>query len=51
MTLDFDQKYELPLVVIPSSNFTYEKSFGIFQQRILTEKYHYLQRHFKVKEQ
>lgn len=37
------------MVEIPSSNFTYEKYFGIFQQSLLTEKYHYLQRHFTPK--
>jgi hypothetical protein len=49
MALDFVQKYELLLVGIPLSKFTYEKYFGIFQQSLLTEKYHYLQPHFKAK--
>jgi len=49
MAFDFVQKYEVPLVENPMSKFTYEKYFGIFQQSRFTEKYHYLQRHFKAK--
>tara|TARA_Y100001001_G_C7885349_1_gene266218 strand:- start:9 stop:161 length:153 start_codon:yes stop_codon:yes gene_type:complete len=47
MALDFVQKYEVRLVEIPSSKFTYEKYFGIFQQSPFTRKYHYLEPHFR----